>query len=134
MQKEPEKLSVDSKGMIVKNTSEMKTSQKLRDQEISTKAQEEVVIKRYRNPFNIFMSENKNRYKNLGRGYLAEMAKLWKGLEDDEKKSYILKSNQEKEEYRKLMAKYSHLQNKKKSISKSDFPMSKLKKILSEDS
>lgn len=53
-------------------------------------------VKKYRNPFNIFMAENKDNYQNLGTSYLKEMASIWNSLDEEEKKIYVEKSNQEK--------------------------------------
>lgn len=91
--------------------------------------------KRYRSAFNLFISSAKKRYPNynFGKNYLSEISKIWKNLDESEKRIYYEKSNQEKAEYFEYIKKNGKTQITKKNDINTVFPLYKLKKILEED-
>ena len=89
--------------------------------------------KRYRTAFNLFLSGAKNKYPNFGKNYLSEISKIWKNLDESEKRIYYEKSNQEKAEYFEYIKKHGKYENPKKNEIATFFPLHKLKKILEED-
>ena len=48
---------------------------------------------------NVYITENKDSFQNLGKNFLQIMANGWKSLSEEEKKPYIQKSHAEKEAY-----------------------------------
>ena len=86
--------------------------------------------KKQRTPFAIFMAENADKYKNLGKNFLKEIARIWSEQDEDVKKIYIEKSRAEKDA---IVADMSDMQGSLVIVPKSKFPISKIKTIVKED-
>lgn len=86
--------------------------------------------KKQRSPYMIFMIENADKYKNLGKNFLKEISRIWNELDDDVKKIYIEKSRAEKDA---IVADMSDIQGSMVVVPRSKFPVSKIKNIAKED-
>ena len=105
-----------------------------KDEEIQPKmlieSDQKPKIRKPRTPFAIFMAENSDKYKNLGKNFLKEIARIWSEQDESVKKIYIDKSKAEKDA---IVADMSDMQGSMVLVQKSKFPVHKIKNIVKED-
>ena len=117
---EPEKVS------LVEDKRDLKST----DTEKPFVPPEPVKVEKKRTAYAIFMSENGSKCQNMGKNFMKEMAKMWKELDEDEKKIYHEKARIEKEAV--IEKKVDKTQTKASGV-KSKFSVYKMKNIIKED-
>ena len=107
-----------------------KTDEKPMNTETPIHAPEPLKVEKKRTAYAIFMSENTGRCQNQGKNFMKEMAKMWKELDDDERKIYQEKARIEKEA---IIEKKVDKTIVKASGIKPKFSVYKMKNIVKED-